>query len=101
MTLYDSRWWLVFAALVLAACSEESLSKATPTSAVGASTTIGSVITTSSPTTLPTSTTSMPAFDLDQFLTSKLGGVFLESEDTVGVVVLVPPRAESDVDVML
>jgi hypothetical protein len=95
MTLDGSRRWVVvLAALALglvSACEEEPVSSTTAPSTVEPSTTIGSV----------TTTTSTPAFDLDQFLTTKLGGVFLESEDTVGVVVLVPPRAESEVDLTI
>jgi hypothetical protein len=97
MTLDDSRRWLIVVAALalglLSACREAPVSTANLLSTVGASTTVGSV----------TTTTPMPTteFDLDKFLSSKLGGVFLESEDTVGVVVLVPLRAESEVDAML
>jgi hypothetical protein len=97
MTLDDSRRWLIVVAALalglLSACREAPVSTANLLSTVGASTTVGSV----------TNTTPMPTteFDLDKFLSSKLGGVFLESEDTVGVVVLVPLRAESEVDAML
>lgn len=34
-------------------------------------------------------------------MSSKLGGAFIESEDAVGVVLLIPPQDQSDVDILL
>jgi hypothetical protein len=95
MTLDSPRWRLIVVALLalglLSACEGDTSPIITSTSIVATSTTIDSV----------TTTTTTPEFDLDQFLTSKLGGVFLESEDTVGVVLLVPPPVESEAESLL
>jgi hypothetical protein len=94
MTLDSPRWRLIVVAVlafgVLSACEGDTIPSVTSTSMAATSTTIGSV----------TTTTTTPAFDVDQFLTSKLGGVF-ESEDTVGVVLLVPPPVESEAESLL
>ena len=94
MILHGSQRWLAVATILtlgLSACTEEAMSTAAPSSTVAIAATVSETPTTSS----------TPAFDLDQFLSSKLGGAFSESEETIGVVLMVPPRAEAEVDVMI
>lgn len=45
--------------------------------------------------------TGLRPFDIELFMSRKLGGVFTESEDAVGVIVLIPPQDQSDVDTLL